>query len=99
MTDLASNQDFLSVKLGNISDAGGHTPADVGNVLPIASIPDIMAYRQDCLERTVLFWDALRQRGSRSEEHTSELQSLMRISYAVFCLKKKIYNIYAKVYI
>src|SRR3546814_2506472 len=30
----------------------------------------------------------LRQRG-RSEEHTSELQSLMRISYAVFCLKKK----------
>src|SRR3546814_1602425 len=27
---------------------------------------------------------------ARSEEHTSELQSLMRISYAVFCLKKKI---------
>src|SRR3546814_7570390 len=32
--------------------------------------------------------DALR-RGWRSEEHTSELQSLMRNSYAVFCLKKK----------
>src|SRR3546814_4749459 len=31
--------------------------------------------------------DALR--AARSEEHTSELQSLMRISYAVFCLKKK----------
>src|SRR3546814_9411876 len=30
-------------------------------------------------------WD----RENRSEEHTSELQSLMRISYAVFCLKKK----------
>src|SRR3546814_1068808 len=29
------------------------------------------------------------ERWSRSEEHTSELQSLMRISYAVFCLKKK----------
>src|SRR3546814_4322829 len=28
-------------------------------------------------------------KGHRSEEHTSELQSLMRISYAVFCLKKK----------
>src|SRR3546814_3829728 len=28
------------------------------------------------------------RRGPRSEEHTSELQSLMRISYAVFCLKK-----------
>src|SRR3546814_2762133 len=31
----------------------------------------------------------LRPCGRRSEEHTSELQSLMRISYAVFCLKKK----------
>src|SRR3546814_6361077 len=30
--------------------------------------------------------------GLRSEEHTSELQSLMRISYAVFCLKKKKQN-------
>src|SRR3546814_6745799 len=33
-----------------------------------------------------------RQSAGRSEEHTSELQSLMRISYAVFCLKKKKYN-------
>src|SRR3546814_17951123 len=32
---------------------------------------------------------AMMTRWSRSEEHTSELQSLMRISYAVFCLKKK----------
>src|SRR3546814_1594690 len=31
----------------------------------------------------------VRERDARSEEHTSELQSLMRISYAVFCLKKK----------
>src|SRR3546814_1520382 len=31
----------------------------------------------------------------RSEEHTSELQSLMRISYAVFCLKKKKHSIYS----
>src|SRR3546814_3330605 len=29
------------------------------------------------------------RKGGRSEDHTSELQSLMRISYAVFCLKKK----------
>src|SRR3546814_5623168 len=35
--------------------------------------------RRDQVERAVV----------RSEEHTSELQSLMRISYAVFCLKKK----------
>src|SRR3546814_7696113 len=34
----------------------------------------------------------------RSEEHTSELQSLMRISYAVFCLKKKKTNIIKKTY-
>src|SRR3546814_8913722 len=34
--------------------------------------------------------------GTRSEEHTSELQSLMRISYAVFCLKKKQQHIYYK---
>src|SRR3546814_1369898 len=40
----------------------------------------------------VLFADMAIEDGgllSRSEEHTSELQSLMRISYAVFCLKKK----------
>src|SRR3546814_2647053 len=36
----------------------------------------------DCEDRIQIF-------GIRSEEHTSELQSLMRISYAVFCLKKK----------
>src|SRR3546814_6478484 len=33
---------------------------------------------------------------ARSEEHTSELQSLMRISYAVFCLKKKTTNQYTR---
>src|SRR3546814_8925825 len=37
---------------------------------------------------TLSFWRC--RSGARSEEHTSELQSLMRISYAVFCLKKKI---------
>src|SRR3546814_8410407 len=40
---------------------------------------------------TEVYGDLLRAAGAaeRSEEHTSELQSLMRISYAVFCLKKK----------
>src|SRR3546814_2143557 len=37
-----------------------------------------------------IFWEITSL--SRSEEHTSELQSLMRISYAVFCLKKKKIN-------
>src|SRR3546814_5146297 len=48
-------------------------------------------------DRQLLVGDQLRDRldqlalgDPRSEEHTSELQSLMRISYAVFCLKKKI---------
>src|SRR3546814_4419005 len=36
--------------------------------------------------------DECRDDAGRSEEHTSELQSLMRISYAVFCLKKKTKN-------
>src|SRR3546814_5050773 len=40
-------------------------------------------------ERIVADRRELRDRWYRSEEHTSELQSLMRISYAVFCLKKK----------
>src|SRR3546814_9918429 len=35
------------------------------------------------------YQDVFRRENDRSEEHTSELQSLMRISYAVFCLKKK----------
>src|SRR3546814_6613525 len=35
---------------------------------------------------------------ARSEEHTSELQSLMRISYAVFCLKKKTIQKHKKIY-
>src|SRR3546814_10094424 len=51
--------------------------------------------RQDALQPAPgspeeLFKDFFdRHRPDRSEEHTSELQSLMRISYAVFCLKKK----------
>src|SRR3546814_2173699 len=42
-------------------------------------------HRRERLDRT---WFATREQ-RRSEEHTSELQSLMRISYAVLCLKKK----------
>src|SRR3546814_3881458 len=38
---------------------------------------------------SIYLTEPFQQRFGRSEEHTSELQSLMRISYAVFCLKKK----------
>src|SRR3546814_5428876 len=53
-----------------------------------AKEPDLTAADLDAAVRTIA--------GSRSEEHTSELQSLMRISYAVFCLKKKKTNITTK---
>src|SRR3546814_9311567 len=43
-------------------------------------------------QRAGLLAGCARAGAGRSEEHTSELQSLMRISYAVFCLKKKKYN-------
>src|SRR3546814_1131924 len=42
-----------------------------------------------CLARLVFALEQSRSLDGRSEEHTSELQSLIRISYAVFCLKKK----------
>src|SRR3546814_8177379 len=57
------------------------SPMGHGSLLPIISnAPLPMRWRA---RRTV----------RRSEEHTSELQSLMRISYAVFCLKKKIHKV------
>src|SRR3546814_5879963 len=53
----------------------------------LALQPRQMVDEEDALQMVVLVLDA--RRHQRSEEHTSELQSLMRISYAVFCLKKK----------
>src|SRR3546814_8457587 len=60
--------------------------ADVGEA-------DILDYLKDKVAKwwlpdEIVFVDEL-PHTARSEEHTSELQSLMRISYAVFCLKKK----------
>src|SRR3546814_10835950 len=57
---------------------------------------DKRAKRDGCVRNEDNLWQlslaqrrAILQNNIRSEEHTSELQSLMRISYAVFCLKKK----------
>src|SRR3546814_2078677 len=71
----------------------------------LARAVDMTSGRQTLVERsrdfTLVPWRPVMERhigknmsgimrdGGRSEEHTSELQSLMRISYAVFCLKKK----------
>src|SRR3546814_4337408 len=51
-------------------------------------VDDLEGSVRQLLEFCGLSWDPACL--ARSEEHTSELQSLMRISYAVFCLKKKI---------
>src|SRR3546814_10099233 len=50
-----------------------------------------ISYRALVAELVGVELDKGETRSDRSEEHTSELQSLMRISYAVFCLKKKQY--------
>src|SRR3546814_9027311 len=57
---------------------------------PGAGKTELLAQRADFLLRTTVCPYPRRILAIRSEEHTSELQSLMRISYAVFCLKKNI---------
>src|SRR3546814_4500150 len=69
----SSNSPSNSPKPGG-SPLGGHRRGVLDDELhPLLSVPAV----------------DLEASGDRSEEHTSELQSLMRISYAVFCLKKK----------
>src|SRR3546814_3096869 len=60
----------------------GVTTAALSQTIRVATIGDID-------QNSAKFSLSDRQIPIRSEEHTSELQSLMRISYAVFCLKKK----------
>src|SRR3546814_1555441 len=66
-------------------DGGGRSSPELSGATPICS----GKRDQRALCRSVPF---TRWFCSRSEEHTSELQSLMRISYAVFCLKTKTNN-------
>src|SRR3546814_8770255 len=64
-------------------DRPGHMRFDYDPPTPVLIIANglsLLYYDEELKEATFL---------PRSEEHTSELQSLMRISYAVFCLKKK----------
>src|SRR3546814_3251373 len=65
----------------------GHHPADDEHV---AAGPGGNArHQQPASDHGLAVRTLFLHQGHRSEEHTSELQSLMRISYAVFCLKKK----------
>src|SRR3546814_2331359 len=57
----------------------------IGHMLLIKALEAAPASVLQPFNYTLLVWATV----VRSEEHTSELQSLMRISYAVFCLKKK----------
>src|SRR3546814_1652713 len=65
--------------------------ADFGMRLATRQSDDVYGPLGSVMKNSATFGDALDYVSThiRSEEHTSELQSLMRISYAVFCLQKK----------
>src|SRR3546814_7597818 len=72
----------LERRPGVICDIRNGAPAAIGRNAPCRPSPLPGAPQ----------WGQCSTPSVRSEEHTSELQSLMRISYAVFCLKKKRHN-------
>src|SRR3546814_5786164 len=93
--------DLRSPETISISEPGLTLPASAGESATVTATRDRLAMRNSSASAATV-WPrvALREttcpdKGAvtpirlRSEEHTSELQSLMRISYAVFCLKKK----------
>src|SRR3546814_9746025 len=74
--------------LGRLLQAAAPQPGDMALDIGCATGYSTAVLAQ--LVQTVVGLECDRTLMDRSEEHTSELQSLMRISYAVFCLKKKI---------
>src|SRR3546814_10725347 len=62
---------------------------DPGALITVSAAGILKASKKQALAQQLLAFMASDAGQKRSEEHTSELQSLMRISYAVFCLKKK----------
>src|SRR3546814_8926596 len=75
-----------SAKRATSCTVKGASASGVAGWSPDVSSAAVSAPSPDC---AWLGWQPPEQAATRSEEHTSELQSLMRISYAVFCLKKK----------
>src|SRR3546814_9115798 len=82
---------------------GQFSPIHILSVVTLLALPwGIYAIRTGRVQRhrwtmIGLFTGGLVLAGIRSEEHTSELQSLMRISYAVFCLQKNTHTITPKI--
>src|SRR3546814_3086290 len=66
------------------------TPVELAESTEEPPSPDAPEVAPDLVKLLIDAYNAVKRDDQRSEEHTSELQSLMRISYAVFCLKKKI---------
>src|SRR3546814_9656250 len=100
--DVPEGHDAVAVQIDFVPGAAGYVSAgdriNLYGVYPIA-VTDRVTPRVELLLTNVAVLDVdttiAPRRGrattdaARSEEHTSELQSLMRISYAVFCLQKK----------
>src|SRR3546814_3836039 len=94
--DLDAEALELGVVVGQVTELGGAYEGEVGRVeehhrplaleVLVGHVHELALAEGGGLEGLDLGVD------ERSEEHTSELQSLMRISYAVFCLKKKKYD-------
>src|SRR3546814_10524002 len=91
-TTQAARAPLVLVPVGSIEQHGPHLPLDTDTTIAVAVAEAVAATLAGHLPGTWVA-PALSYGSSgehqRSEEHTSELQSLMRISYAVFCLKKK----------
>src|SRR3546814_8373013 len=87
------SSDVCSSDLGRLVAAGVDSGYDLAVARQARCREHGPARRGDLLVRAAVAADVSADTGlaaqRRSEEHTSELQSLMRISYAIFCLKKK----------
>src|SRR3546814_6655511 len=77
------------VGAANVGQQGAHEALRRDRPLPALCKACRKASRHAVTSLAAIALYMARQRSWRSEEHTSELRSLMRISYAVFCLKKK----------
>src|SRR3546814_4576948 len=85
--------DLRSPETISISEPGLTFPASAGERATVTETRDRLATRNSSASPATVCPRVTLRETTRSEEHTSELQSLMRNSYAVFCLKTKKNNI------